>query len=165
MMNITDFENTLNRLTADNVRNNTGFSNEDKIFIEDACKWVLGRVFKKTSCGSCYMDTLIEINITYSKTKKIDMKDSSFKLKNGAILRSEKIRDIVSFKNITDDLCIKFLYYHPELINKFSQVPDDLDKLITGYKNSLQKETEVDTEKDIIGVGTKIVKKPSKKIR
>jgi len=165
MMNIPDFENTLNRLVTNNVKNNTGFSSEEKVFIEDACKWVLGRIFNKTSCGSCYMDTLIEVNVRYSKTKQINMIDSSFKLKNGAILRSEKIRDIVSFKNITDEVCVKFLYHHPELINKFSQVPDNLNQLIADYGNSIEKEPITGKEPDKVIQGTKVIKKPAKKDR
>lgn len=174
MMTQEDFEYNLNRLN----NNKGGFSMSDRELIEKFYFMVLDKYFKKTSCGQCYEDALIEINIKYKQTKTIK-EMSNFQLKNGVVLMSNEIPDVMSFKNITDELSIKFLKINPNYIDYFAVYPENWEELVNPVKKEAKKETKVEeiVEKEaelevkeeeskpeiIQGEGTKVTKKVTKK--
>lgn len=148
-----EFENNLNRLVT-NI--GIGFSNEDKIFIEKAYRMALNKFFVRTSCGQCYKDALIEIYTEYRKNKTLNMENSKFRLRNGALLQSNILPEVVSFKNLTDELAVKFLYHHPELKEYFAEIPDNLNSLLSKYKKSLESDKKVsEEEEDVESVAAK----------
>lgn len=155
-----EFENNLNRLNE----NKGGFSMSDRELIEKFYFMVLGKYFKRTNCGDCYKDALIEINIRYKKTNTIN-KMSNFKLKNGVVLISNQIPDVMSYKNTSDILSIKFLKINPDFINFFAIYPENWEELV----NTTEKVDEIESElaendtEIIQGEGTKVTKKATKK--
>lgn len=169
-----DFEYNLNSLS----KIKGGFSISDRELIEKLYFIALNKHFKKTTCGDCYEDALIEINIEYKRTKKIN-KMSNFALKNGVILRTIDIPEIMSFKNTTDELSLKFLNKYPGFIDFFAVYPENWEELAKQVEKEAKKEPKVEeivekeaeieikeeeTKPEIIqGEGTKVTKKVTKK--
>lgn len=162
-----EFEYNLNRLN----NNKGGFSMSDREFIEKSYFMVLNKYFKKTTCGQCYEDALIEINVEYKRTKTLN-KMSNFSLKNGVILRTNDIPEIMSFKNTTDELSLKFLRSYPDFIDFFAVYPENWKELANPVEKKAKIEPKVEEKVEkpeeikpeiIQGDGTKVTKKVAKK--
>lgn len=105
------------------------FGYSDKELIESLYPEVLGRAFRKTNCGQCYRDALIEIICYLKKNGKMAEK-LNFVLRSGVIINDQRFDGgkVYSNYNLTDDVAKRFLKQFPEMESLFEVIPSDFKK-------------------------------------
>ena len=101
------------------------YNSTDKDLIERLYWDVLGKVFKPTSCQTCYHDAVIEIYLQLKNHNSMAA-ERNYLLKAGAIINSPVFDNgkIYSNANLTDDVAKRYLDMFPESVGLFQRLPE-----------------------------------------
>ena len=103
------------------ARSSSGeLSSSDKEFIKNNYKLISGKNFTPGKCKQYYQDAFIEM---YTISIKKGLIKADFKLKNGVVLRLKEIPEVITNKNITNGIALKWLQQNPGKEGVFSYIP------------------------------------------
>lgn len=102
------------------------YNDSDKELVARLYFDVLGKVFKPTTCQTCYHDAAIEI-YCYLKTNKSMRKKCNYRLRAGFIIACPDFYNgkIFTNENLTDKVAKEYLEKYPNMEDYFQKLPDE----------------------------------------
>lgn len=116
------FEDIMSELADMKSHFDSGFSSSERTRIEYLYYNILGKRIVNLTCGDCYRDAFLETYNYLSMTKQLPVRN--YKLKNGEYLHKFGSSEYY-FNPIDDTVAETFLKENPELIELFSEFPED----------------------------------------
>lgn len=131
----------MERLSEMRDRFDAGFSNSDRLFINNMSVVVLSKSVRNTACGDCYRDAYLEI---YHKLKMLGTmpKEKKFVLRAGVLLHFNG--KMYVNENLTDDISIAAIADNEGRKDLFQKYPDNLDELVAANRALVAKEAETE---------------------